>query len=193
MLSDDALRTVLEPPTTEWRSRPGLRDAAVLVPWFTRDGEDLILYTKRMPDLKSHAGEISFPGGAREGEEDALACALREAREEVGLAPDTVTVFGRLPERVSIASYLVHVFVARIPPPAGLACDPCEVDSLVELAVRELRRPERWEWRERVSRTGVRRKVPFFEFAGGPLWGLTAILTLDLLERVVGVGEPPPT
>jgi 8-oxo-dGTP pyrophosphatase MutT (NUDIX family) len=184
MLPDETLGSVLDPATTEWRSRPELRDAAVLVPWFTRERTDFILYTKRTPDLKSHAGEVSFPGGSREGDEHALACALREAREEIGLDLRAVTILGRLPERVSIASYLVHVFVARIPPPADLRCDPCEVESLIELAVPDLQDRSRWRWRDLVSAAGVHRKVPFYECVGGPLWGLTAVFTLDLLERL---------
>jgi 8-oxo-dGTP pyrophosphatase MutT (NUDIX family) len=166
MLPDETLGSVLDPATTEWRSRPELRDAAVLVPWFTRERTDFILYTKRTPDLKSHAGEVSFPGGSREGDEHALACALREAREEIGLDLRAVTILGRLPERVSIASYLV------------------QVESLIELAVPDLQDRSRWRWRDLVSAAGVHRKVPFYECVGGPLWGLTAVFTLDLLERL---------
>ena len=90
MISDQILRDALDPPERGWRSDPGQRDAAIVVPWFTRGGRDFLLYTARPDHLPEHPGEVSFPGGGREGDEDALACALRELNEEVGLVPEDV-------------------------------------------------------------------------------------------------------
>jgi len=182
-IPDPHLRAVLDPLTVDWRSRPPQRDAAVLAPLFSRAGQDWVLFTKRRDDLKTHAGEISFPGGAREGDEDALACALRETHEEIGLAATGVDVLGRLPERPSIGGYFVNVFVGRIAPPDRLTIDPTEVASLLSIPVAELRREDRWEWRD-VPAPRLRARVPFFEFEGEVLWGLTAIFTRDLLGRL---------
>ena len=182
-LPDVTLQQVLETPSPDWRSLPELRDAAVLAPIYEANGQDLILYTRRRDDLKSHAGEVSFPGGGREGDETALECALRESQEEIGLDPASVTVLGRLPERRSIGGYRVHVFVGRIPTIEGLTIDPGEVQHMLSIPVGELMRKERWEYRD-MSDDKRRYRVPFFPHEGDMLWGLTARLTLDLLERL---------
>ena len=186
-LSDDRLRSALDPLETAWPPRrPGsaVRDAAVLVPWFTRAGEDRILYTLRCRDLPAHGGEVSFPGGAREDDEDALACALRETREEIGIDGRAFTPLGTLPGRESIHGFAVRVFVARLAVPFSCRPDPSEVDSVLELSVEELRDEDRWEWRTLGAPPRARR-IPFFAINGGvQLWGLTALLTRDLLARV---------
>ena len=184
LVSDAELRRVLLPPADHWSSQPVRRDAAVLVPWVTRAHTDFLLYTRRRRDLATHAGELSFPGGGREGAETALQCALREAAEEIGLPASQVTILGRLPERPSIGGYQVHPFVARVEPPAPLQPDPTEVEAILEIPVAELRDPARWEFQELDSPLGRRRQIPFFDRAGRNLWGLTARFTLDLLERL---------
>lgn len=183
IIPDEQLSAALDPVSTEWRSRSGLRDAAVLAPLFTRAGRDHLLYTKRRDDLPTHAGEVSFPGGARESGENALQCALRECREEIGLDPASVSVLGCLPQRVSIARYLVHFYVARVPTPQDLVIDRSEVEMLLEIPLEELADASRWEMRV-VEAPPFRRTLPFFVAAGHDLWGLTAILTIDLLKRL---------
>jgi 8-oxo-dGTP pyrophosphatase MutT (NUDIX family) len=183
-IGDDELRRALEPASEDWRSHPKRRDAAVLIPWLTRGDQDLLLYTRRRKDLASHAGEISFPGGGREGDEGARQCALREAAEEIGLPASCVTVLGQLPERPSIGGYQVHAFVARVVAPPILVPDPAEVEAILEIPLAELRDTTRWEFHELDSPLGLRRKIPFFDRAGRNLWGLTARFTLDLLERL---------
>lgn len=189
-LRDEQLRDLLDPVETSWRPRRGLRDAAVLVPWFTRDGRDHVLYTLRRADLPVHPGEISFPGGAREADEDALACALRETHEEIGLAPEAFAVLGALPDRVSIAGYLVRPFVARLGSPFTCRPDPAEVQRVLSVAVDDLLDETRWVWRT-LGSPPLTRRLPFFELEDGvELWGMTALLTRDLLERLRS-GRPP--
>jgi 8-oxo-dGTP pyrophosphatase MutT (NUDIX family) len=182
-LADSVLRRALAPATGEWRSVAGLRDAAVLAPVFEQDGADRLLYTRRRDDLAHHAGEVSFPGGAREGGEDALTCALRECAEEIGLRAESVAILGRLPERTSIAGFRVHVFVGRLAGIDDLVVDPTEVQHLLSIPLAELQRRERWEWRE-VAHRDRGHRIPFFPNGDDLLWGLTAQFTLDLLERV---------
>ena len=93
LLPDERLRAVLDPADRTWEESD-LARAAVLAPIFRRGGEDWVLLTKRRDDLRSHAGQVSFPGGAREGSESPAACALRECHEEIGLHPERVTLLG---------------------------------------------------------------------------------------------------
>lgn len=182
-LDDHTLRAALDAPDRGWRSKEGLRDAAILAPVFRRDDEDWLLFTVRRDDLDVHAGEVSFPGGMREGDEDALACALRETHEEIGLEPSAVDVLGRMRDCTSVAGFRVHVFVGRMPPPDGLVIDPREVASLLPIPVAQLRREERWQWRD-LDHPKIRHKVPFFGHDGEMLWGMTARVALDLLALV---------
>ena len=181
---DARLRAGLGPPDRAWRPREGLRDAAVLAPLFRRDGEERLLLTKRREDLPDHPGQVAFPGGAREGDEDALSCALRESEEELGLAPATVEVLGRLPDRVSIAGFMVAAFVGRIPPPRDLRPDPREVESVLEIPLELLLDEGRWRTEDRRSPQGLFRDVPFFDWDGPVLWGLTGTFVWDLLEHL---------
>ncbi|MGA1524565.1 MAG: NUDIX hydrolase, partial [Planctomycetota bacterium] len=183
-VDDAVLRAVLDPPPTLWSGREGLRDAAVLAPILTRAGEDWFLFTRRRDDLRHHPGQVSFPGGRRDGAEDPVACALREAREEVGLHPDEVRVLGGLPARPSVAGFWVQVVVARVDAPfEALTPDPAEVAEVRAVPLERLRDPGAWELREPRGHPG-RRPSPHFVHGGQVLWGLTARFTLDLLERL---------
>ncbi|MEY2982913.1 MAG: NUDIX hydrolase [Planctomycetota bacterium] len=183
-VDDAVLRAVLDPPPTLWSGREGLRDAAVLAPILTRAGEDWFLFTRRRDDLRHHPGQVSFPGGRRDGAEDPVACALREAREEVGLHPDEVRVLGGLPARPSVAGFWVQVVVARVDAPfEALTPDPAEVAEVLAFPLERLRDPGAWELREPRGHPG-RRPSPHFVHGGQVLWGLTARFTLDLLERL---------
>jgi 8-oxo-dGTP pyrophosphatase MutT (NUDIX family) len=185
--TDDRLRVVLDPPVPAFTAPPGLRAAAVLAPWVRRAGEPHLLFTRRCADLPHHAGQVSFPGGAREGDEDPLSCALRESEEELGLPRGQVTVLGGLPGRRSIAGYWVEVVVGAIPAGLVLSPDPREVAAVVEMPLWALAEAGRWSEREVApGRTG-----PVFEWQGEVLWGLTARFVLELLERLHGAGWSP--
>lgn len=164
---------------------PPLRDAAVLAPLFVRDGVERLLLTKRRADLPDHPGQVAFPGGARDGDEDALVCALRESFEEVGIAPASVEVIARLPDRVSIAGFMVACFVGRVPDPRGLPFDAREVDGVFDIPVADLRDAARWRYEDRTHPTGTFRQVPFYEWEGPTVWGLTGMFVRDLVEARV--------
>src|SRR5512138_2038551 len=108
---------------------PGFRPAAVLVALLDRPAGPTLLFTRRTEHVPSHKGEISFPGGAREPGEDARAAALREAEEEVGLAPALAEPLGTLDDVPSIARYVVTPVVAAVrAPPAAFR--PAEFEVL---------------------------------------------------------------
>ena len=116
------------------------REAAVVVPVIERGpGEYHVLFTKRADHLSDHPGQMSFPGGGREPEDDdLLRTALREAEEEVGLDPQAVHVVGRLDDIRTISSYSVRPFVVRIPDREYVPTDTDEVAEVVVLPVHEL-------------------------------------------------------
>ncbi len=182
MIDDERLRAVLDPVPVAFDVRADLRLAAVLVPWIVRDGADHLLLTRRRDDLPQHPGQISFPGGAREGDEDPVTCALRESEEEIGLDARHVVVLGSLPPRVSIGGFWVHVIVGRVPGDVVLRPDPREVASVRAWPLAVLRDPAHWEARSPTIEP-ARRAMPHLDWEGETLWGLTARFVRDLCER----------
>ena len=162
---------------------PGKTDAAVLVPLFHRDGELTAVFTERRADLRRHAGEISFPGGRQdEPDEDLRATALREAHEEIGLDPAGVQVIGALaPVGTFVTGYRVFPFVGTVEPGLTWAPQESEVARVLELSLPELIRGYE---SQRLWRKGVPIKTPTYTVDGHFVWGATARMVQDLLERL---------
>jgi 8-oxo-dGTP pyrophosphatase MutT (NUDIX family) len=115
--------------------------AAVLIPLVTREALTVLL-TRRTSHLKAHAGQISFPGGRVESEDpDAVATALRETQEEVGLAPQQIEVLGHLPTYTTVTGFVVTPIVGLVAPPLALTPDPFEVDETFEVPLNFLMTP----------------------------------------------------
>lgn len=111
-----------------------LTKAAVLVPLVERRKRLTVLLTRRTDHLNDHAGQVSFPGGRLESHDsDAVAAAVREAEEEVGLPPHHVKVIGRLDTYVTRTGFEVTPVVALVEPPAMLKPDPFEVAEVFEV------------------------------------------------------------
>ncbi|WP_242342022.1 NUDIX hydrolase [Anaeromyxobacter terrae] len=186
---------------------PGFRRAGVLVPILARPEGPTLLFTRRTETVPHHKGEISFPGGGCEPRESALAAALREADEEVGLAPAGVEPLGALDDVPSIARYVVTPVVAAVPaPPPAFVPAEAEVSEPFELPLARLldpsiRRAALWD-PARLPATAAAAllavRVPFEEvdaatghwrvwsFHADParvVWGLTARVLADLLDR----------
>ncbi len=121
-----------------------LREAAVLAPLFWRGGEPWAWLTRRPLTLKSHPGQISFPGGGRESRDlTPLHTALRETEEELGIAPSSVDVLGMLGELPTVTSYWVTPFVGVVPADYPLSPSPMEIDAVLEAPLWRLRREVR--------------------------------------------------
>jgi 8-oxo-dGTP pyrophosphatase MutT (NUDIX family) len=159
-----------------------LARAAVLVPVFTRDGEPHVLMTRRRDDLRLHPGQISFPGGRIDPtDKDALAAALREAEEEIGLVPADVEVLGRLGEALVVTSgFRLTPWVGVVPYPYPYVAQPDEVAGLVEFSVADLLAPgsHRVGTREVF---GMVHEVHTFDVGGNVVWGATARILHELL------------
>ena len=119
---------------------PG-RSAAVLVPLTGSAGDRRLLFTRRALDLRRQPGQIAFPGGMVDaGDPSALAAALREAREEIGLDPEAVEVLGALDEWRTIQGFRLIPFVGSVRPGASFSAGP-EVEEIFEAPLAELLSP----------------------------------------------------
>ena len=167
---------------------PDLHPAGVLAPLFFSEDEPHLLFTQRTMTVRDHRGQISFPGGVKAPEDpDFLACALREAQEEIGLAPEKVEVLGSLTPLATITGYWVTAFVGLIPYPYDFRLNTGEVQRLLLLPLADFCDPRRWNSGE-YTYNGRIVRVCCWKHQGTVIWGATARLLLDLLARL---GENP--
>jgi 8-oxo-dGTP pyrophosphatase MutT (NUDIX family) len=180
----DALRNALLPPEqAAAMDAHGKTEAAVLVPLYDFPADPGLVLTERRMDLRRHAGEISFPGGRRDGPlEDLLVTALRESKEEIGLEPGDVELVGALPPiGTFVTNYKVHPFVGLIPDGVELQPNPLEVAKVLRLRIDDLRTG--FEMR-RLVRRGIPLRTPTYQVADHMVWGATARILGELLERL---------
>ncbi len=169
------------PEDLEGRARLG----GVLALLFEKDGELYVVLTRRRDDLHSHAGQISFPGGGHEAPETMLQTALRETEEEVGVVPDELEILGGLtPIYIPPSDFIVYPFVAWHPGGApAFAPDPDEVAELLEVPMSHLLAPGTRTVSD-VPVNGFRLRVPVFLVDEHKVWGATAVMLNELLERL---------
>ena len=167
-------------------------NSAVLAALWEEDGEARVLLTRRTAWLRSHSGQVAFPGGRVEPGETLVEAALRESQEEVGLDPASVEVVGRLSRMHTISSGAgIHPFVGVLP--AGrpsVEPNPDEVDRVFDVALGELMadgvfHEEVW------GLADTERSIYFFDLAGETVWGATARMLYELLLLVIGRTPPP--
>lgn len=164
---------------------PGDRTAAaVLVPLLAVEGEPSLLFTRRASTLPHHQGQVAFPGGRHHAGEDAdlRATALREAHEEIGLAPGDVTVLGILDDIETVATrFVITPFVGLVPHPYAWRPHPGEVDAIFTVPLRVLGAPE--TARQELWDFGGR-QVPIetYPVDGHVIWGATQRITRNLLD-----------
>jgi 8-oxo-dGTP pyrophosphatase MutT (NUDIX family) len=172
---------LLTPEQAAAMDAPGHKDAAVLVPLY-RDPLTAV-FTERRADLRSHAGEISFPGGRQDHpEEDLRTTALREAHEEIGLDPAGVELVGALPPvGTFVTGYRIFPFVGLIEPGQTWRPQDTEVEKVLEFTLADLMRGHEMQ---RLIRKGVPIKTPTYTVEGHLVWGATARIVQSLLERL---------
>ena len=158
-----------------------LKCAAVLIPLIQTDGEWHILYTRRTDRVESHKGQVSFPGGAcDEGETTPEQTALREADEEIGVAPGDVKVLGRLANLITITYFRVTPVVGVVKWPTVFRVGEHEVARVFTIPLGWLANPSnRWQFERPGGKRGL---IAYHPYDGELLWGATARMTVDFLN-----------
>jgi 8-oxo-dGTP pyrophosphatase MutT (NUDIX family) len=157
--------------------------AAVLIPVIAHR-ELTVLFTQRTTELKSHAGQVSFPGGRAEPEDaSAEFTALREAGEEIGLATDRVEILARLPDYRTRTGFRVTPVIGLVTPPLELAPDPREVAEVFEVPLAFLLDPRNRQRRTRDFQ-GLTVGYYVFEYQDRVIWGATAGMLVNLYRML---------
>jgi 8-oxo-dGTP pyrophosphatase MutT (NUDIX family) len=162
--------------------------SAVLIPIYKKDGQYYIVFIKRTMTVKTHQGQISFPGGMQDKEDKTLRdTALRESEEEIGLCPEDVNILGELDDEITTTSnYIVTPFVATIPWPYHFTLNKNEVAKIIgvpiaALMAKDCRKPE--------TEIANGEKVESFAYyyQRTRIWGATARILNKLLEIIAGL------
>lgn len=160
-----------------------LRPAAVLIPIVARD-EPCVLFTQRTNTLRAHAGQISFPGGGAEADDrDAVATALRETEEEVGISANYIEIAGYLDPHISVSGFCVTPVVGVVQPGFEIRADPTEVADVFEVPLAHVLNPENHQCRSGRYRD---REVHYFviQYQSRMIWGLTANMLVNLYRKL---------
>lgn len=184
LIVPDRVRAAV-PATREGRPSPvrelGASPSAVLVPLYEHDDELFVVLTRRAQSLRTHKGEVSFPGGRADPGETYVQAALREAHEEVFLDPAVVEPLGELDHLTTVTrrAYIVPV-VGLIRGRPDLGRNPAEVEAVLHVPLAELMAPGVFR-EERWGEGDTARPVYFFDLVGDTVWGATAALLRQLL------------
>jgi len=160
-----------------------LRPAAVLVPLLEQNGQLHVVLTQRSAQLRHHAGQISFPGGRQEpADRDLFATALREAHEEIGLAPTDVTLVGQLQDYPVISNFLIRPYVVLISPQQAFVRETREVAEIFTVPLRDvLHQHQHYVYR---LRRFIYDQVYFIPYQQRNIWGATAGILRELADHV---------
>ena len=163
--------------------------SAVLVPIYKENGQYHIIFIKRTETVKTHKGQIAFPGGTQEKRDNTLLdTALRESEEEIGLRKDDAIILGELDDHITTTSnFIVTPFVAMIPWPYNFTREKAEVDEIISVPITAL-----------LAKNSMKpeielldgKEVPSFAYyySGVRIWGATA----RILNKLLGIIESIP-
>jgi 8-oxo-dGTP pyrophosphatase MutT (NUDIX family) len=157
--------------------------AAVLIPATFFQGEWHLLYTRRTDTLNDHSGQVSFPGGQCDPEDETPEkTALREAEEEIGLKPQDVEVLGRVNEVVTVTHYEITPIVGTFPFPYSFLVSTVEVGRVFTMPLNWLANPRNyWQFQHPKAHHPT---IAYHPYDGELLWGATARITLNFLKAI---------
>ncbi|MBM3503080.1 MAG: CoA pyrophosphatase [Alphaproteobacteria bacterium] len=179
-------------PASDYDLNPGMRTeappdltaAGVLVPIIDRPGGATVLLTRRSDQLRDHAGQVSFPGGRIEADDsDAIAAAMREAEEEIGLDRRHVEVMGTLARYETRTGFVITPVVAVVEPRFELAVDSFEVAEVFEVPLAKALDEKSYERHTRIWR-GAERHFYVLPHERHFIWGATAGMLVSLCRRL---------
>lgn len=169
---------------------PGLRPAAVLVPFYPTPDGLAVVFTKRTAHLDQHSGQISFPGGMQDPDDpDPLTTALRETHEEIGVAPQDVEIWGRLNQEVTSTGFTVAPFVGVMPYPYAFELNRNEVERLIIVPLSHLLNPDFFSESD-YPWNGKMYKTYRYAYNDDVIWGATARMLHNLLTLLTTGREP---
>jgi len=164
--------------------------AAVLIALVRRPEGRTVLYTERSPDLRAHSGQVAFPGGKVDAQDDGAAdAALREAFEEVGMARADAQVLGFMPTYYTGTNYLITPVVAVVEPSGPFVPNPDEVHSVFEVPLTRILAAEAYG-EFRIRHKGQERRSWQIDHDGHRIWGITANLTRRFRDIVLPDAAP---
>lgn len=190
--ADDLARAVQQigdPTPITGGAPPGARPSAVLIPIYDEGAGAVVVLTRRAQHLRSHKGEVSFPGGRQEAGESPREAALRESEEETGLRPSEVAIVGELDPLATFSSQsLIVPYVGLLENRPDLVAQESEVEAILHVPLADLLhdeafREEQWRFAEGYH------PLYFFEIVGDTIWGATARILHQLLSIATGTGR----
>tara|TARA_B100001013_G_scaffold313294_1_gene219301 strand:+ start:2256 stop:2882 length:627 start_codon:yes stop_codon:yes gene_type:complete len=168
-------------------SNADLPKAAVLIA-ITDEESPEIIYTLRSNKVSSHQGEVSFPGGMKEDSDFSLSVtALRESQEEIGLPKECVRILGSLDTMVSRFNISVTPFVGVIPKNIELNTSSEEIQACFKVPLSFLLEDKRYR-NDEINRNGETFYMPAYKYSSYVIWGLTAMITVNFLNRTLDAG-----
>jgi 8-oxo-dGTP pyrophosphatase MutT (NUDIX family) len=160
-----------------------IRQAAILMPVFEHELQSHFLLTLRTDEVETHKGQISFPGGMREGQEELVDTALRETFEEVGIGSDRIEILGRFHDYVSITHFRVTPFVAFLHQPFTINPQVREVAEVLHVPFETFLDPNRLRI-EKNTYSDKEIDVYFYSHGAHQIWGLTARIIKDFFDTL---------